>query len=46
MARVAQTKGGFPPKICITCKKPFEWRKKWERDWDNVLYCSKKCKSA
>ena len=30
-------------KICVTCKKPFEWRKKWERDWENVKYCSKKC---
>ncbi len=30
-------------KFCKTCKKPFEWRKKWERDWENVLYCSKKC---
>ncbi|MDX1783971.1 MAG: DUF2256 domain-containing protein, partial [Aequorivita vladivostokensis] len=19
------------------------WRKKWERDWENVVYCSKKC---
>ncbi|MGB2184898.1 MAG: DUF2256 domain-containing protein, partial [Flavobacteriaceae bacterium] len=19
------------------------WRKKWERDWENVKYCSKKC---
>ena len=30
-------------KICVTCKRPFEWRKKWERDWENVKYCSKKC---
>ena len=30
-------------KICVTCKMPFEWRKKWERDWENVKYCSKKC---
>ena len=30
-------------KICLTCKKPFSWRKKWKRDWENVLYCSKKC---
>ena len=31
-------------KICKVCKKPFSWRKKWERDWGNVLYCSERCK--
>ena len=33
----------LPSKVCIVCNKPFSWRKKWERDWKNVLYCSKKC---
>jgi hypothetical protein len=42
----AKTKNGFPPKICATCGLPFEWRKKWARDWENVKYCSEKCKSA
>ncbi|WP_243760130.1 DUF2256 domain-containing protein [Deinococcus radiodurans] len=23
---------------------PFSWRKKWERDWDNVRYCSERCR--
>ncbi len=31
-------------KICPVCDRPFNWRKKWERDWDNVLYCSKRCR--
>ena len=31
-------------KICKVCKKTFSWRKKWERDWENVLYCSERCK--
>ena len=22
----------------------FSWRKKWERDWEQVIYCSKQCK--
>lgn len=35
----------LPKKICFTCKRPFEWRKKWEKNWDNVKYCSKKCRS-
>ena len=31
-------------KTCIVCKRPFTWRKKWEKDWENVKYCSKRCK--
>ncbi len=27
------------------CGRRIEWRKKWERDWDSVLYCSKSCRS-
>lgn len=33
-------------KICPVCHKPFTWRKKWARDWDNVVYCSERCKKA
>jgi len=43
---VAKTKNGFPPKICLRCERLFEWRKKWARDWENVKYCSDKCKSG
>lgn len=31
-------------KDCLHCTKPFTWRKKWERSWDTVIYCSDKCK--
>ena len=34
----------LPKKICNTCKLEFTWRKKWKKDWENVLYCSEKCK--
>ncbi|MDB4066372.1 DUF2256 domain-containing protein [Flavobacteriaceae bacterium] len=34
----------LPTKICPSCERPFSWRKKWERDWEQVIYCSKKCK--
>jgi hypothetical protein len=37
-------KRNLPTKICLTCKRPFSWRKKWARDWENVKYCSEKCK--
>jgi len=33
----------LPVKICPVCHRPFSWRKKWERSWEQVLYCSKKC---
>ena len=37
-------KENLPTKICAACKRPFTWRKKWERCWDEVLYCSEGCK--
>lgn len=33
------------PKPCIVCGRSIEWRKKWERDWDSVKYCSNACRS-
>lgn len=35
----------LPIKICKTCNKPFQWRKKWSKNWDEINYCSKKCKA-
>ncbi|MDA7803856.1 DUF2256 domain-containing protein [Crocinitomix sp.] len=37
-------KANLPSKVCLVCNKPFSWRKKWERDWENVKYCSERCK--
>lgn len=34
----------LPQRICAVCKKPFSWRKKWERVWDEVKFCSDKCR--
>tara|TARA_B100001027_G_scaffold48179_1_gene31745 strand:- start:1044 stop:1175 length:132 start_codon:yes stop_codon:yes gene_type:complete len=36
----------LPEKICRKCKRPFSWRKKWERDWDQVVFCSERCRRA
>jgi len=36
-------KENLPTKICVVCKRPFTWRKKWERVWDEVTTCSKSC---
>ncbi|MGL4758245.1 MAG: DUF2256 domain-containing protein [Patescibacteria group bacterium] len=32
-------------KNCVVCDKPFQFRKKWEDCWDEVKYCSNKCRS-
>ncbi len=37
-------KSNLPVKTCPVCGRPFTWRKKWERDWDNVRYCSERCR--
>lgn len=31
-------------KVCVTCGREIVWRKKWERDWDGVKYCSTACR--
>jgi len=31
-------------KNCQTCGKGFVWRKKWHRCWEQVLYCSERCR--
>ncbi|WP_122048888.1 DUF2256 domain-containing protein [Asaia bogorensis] len=37
-------KADLPEKICPMCHRPFSWRKKWARDWDQVRYCSERCR--
>lgn len=34
----------LPQKKCSVCQRPFSWRKKWERDWEHVKYCSERCR--
>jgi hypothetical protein len=41
--KVRYTKGTLPEKICAACGRPFAWRKKWARCWEEVRYCSKAC---
>jgi hypothetical protein len=31
-------------KSCVACGRRIEWRKKWERTWDSVKYCSDACR--
>ncbi|MEL0011012.1 MAG: DUF2256 domain-containing protein [Bacteroidota bacterium] len=37
-------KSELPTKICPVCERPFTWRKKWKKDWDQVRYCSERCR--
>jgi len=41
---MAHKKTNLPSKHCLHCQRPFNWRKKWQRDWDNVKYCSERCR--
>jgi len=34
----------LPLKYCSVCEKPFNWRKKWGKNWDQVKYCSERCR--
>jgi hypothetical protein len=37
-------KENIATKICCNCNKIFTWRKKWEKNWEAVKYCSDKCR--
>ncbi|WP_218690352.1 DUF2256 domain-containing protein [Psychrobacter sp. BF1] len=28
----------------VPCQRPFSWRKEWEKDWVQVVYCSESCR--
>ena len=36
----------LPEKICVVCNRSFTWRKKWEKVWEEVKYCSDKCRMS
>ena len=38
------TKSNLPQKDCAVCGRPFEWRRKWKDCWDEVRYCSDRCR--
>ncbi|THD66344.1 DUF2256 domain-containing protein [Robertkochia marina] len=39
-------KSDLPVKICANCQRPFTWRKKWAKHWDEVKYCSERCRTT
>ena len=39
-------KADLPQKTCPVCLRPFSWRKKWRDCWDEVRYCSERCRRS
>ncbi|MCG9726684.1 DUF2256 domain-containing protein [Vibrio brasiliensis] len=39
-------KSTLPIKVCPVCQRPFSWRKKWARQWAQILYCSERCRRS
>jgi hypothetical protein len=39
-------KADLPIKLCSACGRPFSWRRKWAKDWLQIRYCSKRCRTS
>jgi hypothetical protein len=37
-------KAHLPSKPCRACGRAMSWRKRWAKNWDQVLYCSDACR--
>jgi hypothetical protein len=45
-SRQSAAAAGTPePKACASCGRTIAWRKKWERDWGSVKFCSDACRA-
>ncbi|MDX9945437.1 MAG: DUF2256 domain-containing protein [Azonexus sp.] len=44
IAMPALKKANLPQKICLTCGRPYVWRKKWAAVWTEVKHCSTRCR--
>lgn len=45
MAKMRQ-KSDLPTKLCAACARPFAWRKKWEKVWAEIRFCSDACRTG
>jgi len=39
-------KQSLPSKLCIVCQRPMTWRRAWAKNWDEVKYCSDRCRAT
>ncbi|MFD2176557.1 DUF2256 domain-containing protein [Veronia pacifica] len=37
-------KSQLPHKVCPVCGFSFNWRKKWASQWEQIVYCSERCR--
>lgn len=37
-------KAALPSKPCMRCGRPMSWRKAWAKNWEQVRYCSERCR--
>jgi hypothetical protein len=37
-------KAALPSKPCLTCGRPMSWRKAWAKNWEQIRYCSERCR--
>ncbi|MCS4245646.1 hypothetical protein M2418_005194 [Rhizobium sp. BIGb0125] len=43
MAKMVK-KADLPSKTCAACGRPFVWRRKWAKTWNEVKFCSERCR--
>ncbi|MFK7828982.1 MAG: DUF2256 domain-containing protein [Congregibacter sp.] len=41
--KVAQPRKPRAEKQCPVCERPFHWRARWKNNWDEIVYCSRRC---
>lgn len=39
-------KAELPTKTCASCGFPFVWRRKWAKNWNDVKFCSDRCRHS
>lgn len=44
MSPAGDDAGMVEDRTCAVCGRRIEWRRRWERDWANVRYCSSACR--
>ncbi|WP_439100425.1 DUF2256 domain-containing protein [Congregibacter sp.] len=40
-----QAKNPKAEKTCPVCDRPFQWRARWKNNWEEIVYCSRRCSS-
>ena len=44
VSSLMHAKLNLPSKICTVCQRSFKWRRKWAFCWEEVRYCSRRCR--